>query len=61
MPVPRAATVGAGALALNGDLLPVVHFVQDSFLVYPARAIVAGPLLYHYVAGLRHLAWDHAK
>jgi succinate dehydrogenase (ubiquinone) cytochrome b560 subunit len=56
-----ATTVGAGALALNGDLLPVVDFVRDSFLVYPARAVVAGPLLYHYVAGLRHLAWDHAK
>lgn len=56
-----ATSVGAGALAFQGDLLPVVDFVRDSFLVYPARALVAGPLIYHYLAGLRHLAWDHAK
>lgn len=56
-----ATTVGAGALACNGDLLPVVDFVQSSFLVYPARAVVAAPLIYHFAAGIRHLAWDHAK
>lgn len=56
-----ATTVGAGALAFNGDLLPVVDFVQSSFLVYPARAVVAAPLIYHFAAGIRHLAWDHAK
>lgn len=56
-----AVCVTAGALALNGDLPAVVEWVQGSFLVYPARAAIAGPLLYHYVAGLRHLAWDHAK
>lgn len=56
-----AACVTAGALALNGDLPAVVEWMQGSYLVYPARAAIAGPLLYHYVAGLRHLAWDHAK
>lgn len=56
-----ATTVGAGALALNGDLLPLVDFVRGSFLVYPARAVVAAPLIYHFGAGLRHMAWDHAK
>lgn len=56
-----AATVGAGALAFNGDLIPVVDFVRGSFLVYPARAVVAAPLIYHFGAGLRHMVWDHAK
>jgi len=53
--------IGAGALALGGDLLPVVDWVRDSFLVYPARAFVAFPLVYHYGGGVRHLIWDSAK
>jgi len=53
--------IGAGALALNGDLLPVVDWVRDSFLVYPARALVTFPLVYHYGGGIRHLLWDTAK
>lgn len=57
----RAASVGAGVLAFNGDLVSVVDFVRDSFLVYPARALVAAPLIYHYAAGIRHSVWDHAK
>ena len=56
-----AASVGAGALALNGDLLPLVDWVRESVLVYPARAVVAGPLIYHYAAGIRHMVWDTAK
>lgn len=56
-----ATSVGAGVLAFNGDLVSVVDFVRDSFLVYPARALVAAPLIYHYAAGIRHSVWDHAK
>jgi succinate dehydrogenase/fumarate reductase cytochrome b subunit len=57
----RAVCVTAGAIALNGDLPAVVDWVRGSVLVYPARAAIAGPLLYHYIGGLRHIAWDHAK
>lgn len=56
-----AVCVTAGAIALNGDLPAVVDWVRGSILVYPARAAIAGPLLYHYIGGLRHIAWDHAK
>lgn len=56
-----ATSIGAGALAFNGDLVPVVDFVRDSILVYPARALVAAPLIYHFAAGARHMVWDHAK
>lgn len=56
-----AVCVTAGAIALNGDLPAVVDWVRGSILVYPARAVIAGPLLYHYIGGLRHIAWDHAK
>lgn len=53
--------IGAGALAMQGDLVPVVDWVRDSFLVYPARAFVAFPLVYHYGGGMRHLLWDFSK
>ena len=56
-----AAVIGAGALAMAGDLVPVVDWVRDSFLVYPARAFLAFPLVYHYGGGVRHLIWDSAK
>lgn len=46
---------------MQGDLVPVVDWVRDSFLVYPARAFVAFPLVYHYGGGMRHLLWDSAK
>ena len=48
-------------MAFNGDLVPVVDFVRESVLVYPARAVVAAPLIYHFMAGIRHIVWDHAK
>lgn len=53
--------IGAGALAISGDLVPIVDWVSNSFLVYPARAVVAFPLVYHYGGGMRHLVWDSAK
>lgn len=46
---------------MQGDLVPVVDWVSNSFLVYPARAFVAFPLVYHYGGGMRHLLWDTAK
>lgn len=59
-------SVGAGAagyLALAGDLPGAIATLQTSYplLVFPAKAAVAFPLVYHYLGGLRHVYWDHAK
>ena len=52
----------AGALALTGHLPLVLDFVTSSpLLLYPAKAAVAFPLVYHYLGGLRHLYWDEAR
>lgn len=30
-------------------------------LLYPAKAAVSFSLVYHYLGGLRHFAWDYGK
>lgn len=30
-------------------------------IVYPLKAAVAFPLVYHYLGGVRHVFWDKAK
>lgn len=59
-------SVGAGAagyIALTGDLGAAVAAFRESYplLVLPAKFAVAFPLSYHYLAGVRHLYWDHYK
>eukprot|EP00887_Chlorella_sp_A99_P006792 scaffold2.g6792.t1 len=59
-------SVGAGAagyIALTGDLGAAVAAFKDGYplLVFPAKAAVSFPLIYHYLAGLRHFYWDHYK
>ncbi|KAL4423857.1 hypothetical protein ABPG75_001158 [Micractinium tetrahymenae] len=59
-------SVGTGAaayLALTGDLGAAISAFKDAYplLVFPAKAVVAFPLIYHYLGGLRHIYWDHAK
>lgn len=51
---------GAGAIALTGDLPSAVAALRDSApsLMIPIKSLVAFPLVYHYVAGLRHVIWD---
>lgn len=55
-----AAITGAGFVALAGDLSSTVVAFKEAapFLVVPAKAALAFPLVYHYVGGLRHIAWD---
>lgn len=55
-----AAITGAGAVALLGDLPSTVVAFKEAapFLVMPVKAALAFPLVYHYVGGLRHIAWD---
>lgn len=51
---------GAGAIALVGDLPSTIAAFKSAvpLLVYPVKAAVAFPLVYHYAGGLRHIAWD---
>ena len=58
---PRVAGVwGAGAVALQGDLVAVVDSCKAAapMLVLPAKFLVAFPLVYHYLGGVRHVLWD---
>jgi len=59
-------SIGAGAagwIALTGDLGGAITSFKASYplLVFPAKFAVCFPLTYHYLAGVRHLYWDHYK
>jgi len=51
---------GASAIALTGDLPGTIDFMKETypFLIPPAKFIVAFPLVYHTLGGLRHIVWD---
>ena len=53
---------GAGWIALTGDLPATVEALKHTSpaLLYPIKAAVAFPLVYHYLGGLRHVFWDKA-
>ena len=55
-----AGAWGAGAVALQGDLVAAVDAFKAAapMLVLPAKFAVAFPLVYHYLGGLRHVFWD---
>ena len=48
---------GASAIALTGDLPGTIDFMKETypFLIPPAKFIVAFPLVYHTLGGLRHI------
>jgi len=58
-----AGVFGMALLGLSGscDIPIYVEAFKESapFLVPFAKIIVGGPLLYHYLGGLRHLYWDY--
>jgi succinate dehydrogenase (ubiquinone) cytochrome b560 subunit len=56
-------TWAAAYIALTGDLGAAINAFKEAapLLVFPAKAVVAFPLIYHYLGGLRHVYWDHAK
>ena len=58
-----AGVTGVGWIALTGDLPGAVAAFKAStpWLVYPVKAAIAGPMVYHYLGGLRHLIWDQQK
>lgn len=47
-------------MALAGDLpATIVAFKEAApYLVLPAKAALAFPIVYHYAGGLRHIVWD---
>ena len=57
-----AGMTGAGLIALTGDLPATVETLKHTLpaLLYPIKAAVAFPLVYHYLGGLRHVIWDKA-
>ena len=58
----RAGVTGIGWAALVGDLPTAVAALAASpWLLYPTKAAVAGPMVYHYLGGARHLVWDQMK
>ena len=58
-----AGMTGAGLIALTGDLPATVETLKHTSpaLLYPIKAAVAFPLVYHYLGGLRHVIWDKAS
>jgi succinate dehydrogenase/fumarate reductase cytochrome b subunit len=50
---------GIGAMALLGVDVPAVMSILGGSVIAPlAKGAVAFPLVYHYLAGVRHLMWD---
>jgi succinate dehydrogenase (ubiquinone) cytochrome b560 subunit len=48
--------------AWPGDLTSHVEVIKNlglsPMILFPAKMICAFPLIYHYINGIRHLAWD---
>ncbi|ESO07339.1 hypothetical protein HELRODRAFT_76590, partial [Helobdella robusta] len=51
-----------GVFLAPGDFPSYVEFVKNlqlpQLFLFPAKTIVAFPLVYHYINGIRHLTWD---
>jgi len=61
-----AMTGGIAALAvvgLTGDVTVAVDQFKTALplLVFPAKLSITFPVVYHYLAGMRHLVWDTYK
>lgn len=48
-----------GFLSLVGvDVNSVMDVVSTSFIAPAVKGVVAFPLIYHYIGGVRHMIWD---
>ncbi|KAL8588753.1 hypothetical protein ACOMHN_042095 [Nucella lapillus] len=60
-----ATTVSITLLALPGDFPHYLELVKNLALgpviIYSAKLILAFPVTYHFLNGIRHLAWDAGK
>lgn len=54
---------GASYIALTGDLPGMLLALNTHYPVatVPIKFIVAFPILYHYLGGMRHIIWDSYK
>lgn len=49
----------AGYVALTGDITAFIYALKAYPLVmFPLKTMVAFPVIYHYIGGLRHFVWD---
>eukprot|EP00882_Tetradesmus_deserticola_P000724 GHRQ01000791.1.p1 GENE.GHRQ01000791.1~~GHRQ01000791.1.p1 ORF type:complete len:205 (+),score=76.57 GHRQ01000791.1:114-728(+) len=53
----------AGYIALTGDLPGALASFKTNYplLVFPTKLLISFPLVYHYLGGMRHFAWDLHK
>jgi succinate dehydrogenase (ubiquinone) cytochrome b560 subunit len=58
-----AGFTAAGWVALTGDLPGALLALKTHYplLAYPIKLLISYPLVYHYLGGLRHFAWDLSK
>merc|ERR1711959_801949 len=51
---------GLAVVSLGGDALATIEAVKTTapYLLPPAKLAITFPMIYHYMAGVRHLVWD---
>ncbi|XP_064617469.1 succinate dehydrogenase cytochrome b560 subunit, mitochondrial-like [Liolophura sinensis] len=66
--IAMAISVSAASIALlaiPGDFTHCIQVIKDlqlhPYILYSAKSIMAWPLVYHYINGIRHLSWDAGK
>lgn len=62
-PAPLSGFAAAGYIALTGDLPGALASFRAGYplLAVPVKLAISFPLVYHYLGGLRHFAWDLGK
>ncbi|QDZ18030.1 subunit b560 of succinate dehydrogenase [Chloropicon primus] len=52
---------GLAAVSLGGDVIGTIEAAKAAFpyLVPPVKLAITFPIVFHYMAGVRHLVWDH--
>jgi len=54
--------ISAGLLIMPGDLPSYIEVVKNAqlspALLFMGKTLMAFPLVYHYINGIRHLTWD---
>jgi len=57
--------LSVGLLLKSGDFPSYVESIKNAQLAAPlmftAKSVMAFPLVYHYINGIRHLSWDAGK
>ncbi|KAI0227172.1 Succinate dehydrogenase cytochrome b560 subunit, mitochondrial [Lamellibrachia satsuma] len=54
-----------GLYVMPGDFTHYIDLLKSfdlpKWFLFPAKMVVAFPLMYHYMNGMRHLSWDAGK